>query len=70
MSDLTQEEKQELLANLKAARFSGAKRVRFRERDVTYRTDEELRQAIADLEADLNPGRRRRTSVASFSSGL
>lgn len=70
MAELTTEEKQQLLRDLKTARFSGAKRVRFRERDVTYRTDEELRKAISDLENDLNGGRRRRTTVASFSTGL
>ena len=36
-NDLTIEEKRQLLRDLYAARYSGAKRVRFRERDVTYR---------------------------------
>lgn len=70
MSDLTTAEKQQLLADLKTARFSGAKRVKFRERDVTYRSDAELLKAISDLENELAGGRRRRTSVASFSTGL
>jgi hypothetical protein len=70
MSELTLEEKQQLLKDLKTARFSGAKRVRFRERDVTYRTDEELRKAIDDLENDIAGTSRRRATVAAFSTGL
>jgi hypothetical protein len=71
MSDLTIEEKQKLLAALKKARYTGAKRIRFRERDVTYRTDEEMRRAISDLESDIaGSARGPRTTVASFSTGL
>jgi hypothetical protein len=69
-SDLTLEEKQQLLRDLKTARFSGAKRIRFRERDVTYRTDEELRKAIEDLEGEIGNKQRRRATVAAFSTGL
>lgn len=70
VSDLTTEERSQLLRDLKIARFSGAKRVKFRERDVTYRTDDEMKAAIEALEAEITPSKRRRTSVASFSSGL
>ena len=71
MSDLTLAEKQQLLKDLKTARYTGAKRIKFRERDVTYRTDEEMRKAIADLEKDIGSGARSpRTTVAAFSTGL
>ena len=71
MSDLTLEEKQQLLRDLKIARYTGARRIKFRERDVTYRTDEDLRRAIADLEDEIAGGAQRpRTTVASFSTGL
>lgn len=53
LSDLTVEEMRALLKDLKTARYSGAKRVRFRERDVTYRTDEEMARAITALENDI-----------------
>ncbi len=69
-NDLTIEEKRQLLRDLYAARYSGAKRVRFRERDVTYRDDSEMRRAIADLEADISGAAKPRASVATFSSGL
>ncbi|QPC87135.1 hypothetical protein GA830_10560 [Mesorhizobium sp. NBSH29] len=68
--ELTVDEKKTMLRDLRIARYSGAKRIKFRERDVTYRTDEEMKIAIESLEAEISPAKRRRTSVASFSSGL
>lgn len=70
MSELTLEEKQELLRELREARYSGVLRVKFRERDVTYRSDAELKQAISDLEAELNPKAKRRVGFAAFGTGL
>lgn len=71
-SDWTSEEKAQFLKDLKEARWSGANRVRFRERDVTYRSDAELQAAIDDLTKELNPGvrRRRASSVATTRTGL
>ena len=46
------------LTALQRARYTGARRVKFRsgesEREVEYRTDVELRQAISDLQAEIN----------------
>lgn len=71
-TDWTLEEKTQFLMDLKEARWSGANRVKFRERDVTYRSDAELKAAIDDLTNELAPGRRRRraSSVAVTRSGL
>ena len=71
-ADWTAEEKAEFLKDLKEARWSGASRVKFRERDVTYRSDAELKAAIDDLESQINPGRRRRraASVVITRTGL
>jgi hypothetical protein len=70
MSDLTTEEKQELLRELREARYSGVLRVKFRERDVTYRSDAELKKAIQDLEGEVEPKTRRRVGFAAFGTGL
>lgn len=70
MSELTTEEKQELLRELREARYSGVLRVKFRERDVTYRSDAELKKAISDLEAELNPKSKRNVGFAAFGTGL
>ena len=42
-----------LLAALKEARFSGHQRVRFGDRDVTYKSDAEMAAAIRALEAEI-----------------
>lgn len=59
----TPEEKRELLRDLKEAYYLGATRVKFRERDVSYRKREEMKAIIDELEAELNPQRRRRQSI-------
>lgn len=55
MADLTVEEKRELLADLKRSYLLGAFRVRAGDRDITYRSREEMKRIIDDLEAELNP---------------
>jgi len=69
---LTELEKRELLKELKEAYFTGAKRIRFNERDVIYRTLEEMNQIIGRLEDELAPSSRRRSRsrLTSFGSGL
>lgn len=65
------------LKKLKMARYSGAKRVVFGDRDVTYKSDEDMRRAQRDLEAEIAKEegaliglrRRRRSTVAAFRSG-
>ena len=70
--DFTTEEKAAFLKTLKEVRWTGAERVRFRERDVTYRSEADLLAAIKDLEAELVPTSRRRlrSSVATTRTGL
>jgi len=46
-----------LLASLEAARYSGVRRVRHGDRDITYGTDAELESAIRALEAETEPKR-------------
>jgi hypothetical protein len=48
------------LAALRRARVSGLHQVRFRDREMTYRSDKELLAAIRDLEAELGRSRPRR----------
>jgi hypothetical protein len=72
MANLTVQEITELRDELIRARSLGAKRVRFRERDVTYRTDDEMRRIIDDLNSQLETAADGRPTVtfASFDSGL
>ena len=46
-------EQQEQLAAQKAARASGARRIRFGEREIEYKTDKEMRDAIVALEREV-----------------
>jgi hypothetical protein len=57
--DLTLEEKKAFLRELKEAYFSGVTRVRFRERDVSYRSLPEMQKIIDTLEREItgNPSR-------------
>ncbi len=48
-----------LLAELKGLRASGLLHTKFGEREVWFKSDAELRDAIAALEAELNPTRPR-----------
>lgn len=65
------------LAKLKLARYSGAKRVVYGDRDVTYKSDDDMRQVQRELEAEIAAsegtlqGRRRpsRSTKAVFRSG-
>lgn len=67
---LTPEEKRVFLRDLKEAYYSGAHRVRFRERDVTYRSSTEMKAIIDELEHSLKPSRRPRAAVfTTFSRG-
>lgn len=45
------------LADLKAQRGSGVQHVRFGDREVWFRSDTELRDAILALQAELSPSR-------------
>lgn len=67
------EEKQTLLKELKLAIYTGALRVRFRERDVIYRSLEEMRQIAQTLEDEIlaSSGKaKKRVGLASFDSGI
>jgi len=71
---MTVEEKKELLKELREAIYTGALRVKFNERDVTYRSLAEMRQIAKDLEDEIcnaETGRKRkRVGLASWGSGL
>lgn len=67
---LTTAEKQELLRDLKEAYFSGVTRVRFRERDVIYRSREEMKAIIDDLQQEmLGSPRRQQVVMTTFGRG-
>jgi hypothetical protein len=68
--DLTTEEKRAFLRDLKEAFYSGVSRVRFRERDVSYRSLADMQKVIDQLEHEVG-GRPRRRSVilTTFSRG-
>lgn len=70
-NDLTPEEKLVLLRELREAYFSGAQRIRFRERDVTFRTREEMKAIIDELTDEVapSPARSRRVIMTSFNRG-
>lgn len=69
IATLSPEEKAELLKEISTAYFSGARRVRFRDRDVEYRSLEEMKRAIDEL-GDQVTGRRRQSVVlTSFGRG-
>lgn len=60
------------LSDLKKAYFSGASRVKYRERDTTFRSKEEMKGIIDELEEALNPTTTalNGVAVAEFSTGL
>ncbi|CCF19154.1 protein of unknown function [Pseudorhizobium banfieldiae] len=66
---LTLEEKVSLLKDLKEAYFSGASRVRFRERDVTYRSAVEMKKIIDQLEGSIVIRPKRRVILTTFGGG-
>lgn len=66
---LSQEEKLSLLKDLREAYYSGATRVRFRDRDVSYRSLEEMKTIIADLENDYAPRAKRNVVLTTFNRG-
>lgn len=70
-NDLTVEEKAALLNELREAYFSGALKVRFREREVTYRNRADMKAIIDDLTNEVapSPARRQRVIMTSFNRG-
>lgn len=66
---LTPEEKGALLRDLKEAYYLGAKRVRFRERDVTYRSREEMKAIIDELEGEQRARKRKHVILTTFNRG-
>ncbi|WP_421983355.1 phage head-tail joining protein [Roseibium sp.] len=67
---LTVEEKRALLKELKEAIFSGALKIRFREREVTYRSLEEMRKIVKDIEGELGgKPKRKHVILTTFSRG-
>ncbi|TAA54624.1 phage head-tail joining protein [Shinella sp. JR1-6] len=69
LDGIPEEERASLLRDLKEAYFLGALRVRFRERDVTYRSRAEMRQIIADLEGAVATAPQRNIILTTFSRG-
>ena len=66
----TPEEKAAFLRDLKEAYWLGATRVKFRERDVSYRNRADMKAIIDELEAEVNPQRRRKhTILTTFGRG-
>lgn len=69
IDSLTPEERQEFLRDLSEAYYSGAQRVRFRERDVTYRTQAEMKKVLDDLIGQTTGRRRKHTILTTFGRG-
>ncbi len=70
---LTVEEKRVLLSELKQALYTGARRIRFNDRDVTYQHTSDMRMAVKALEDDIrcSQGGRRQTVVSTtYSRGF
>ena len=75
MATLSEAERIELggyLVELRRVYFSGASRVKYKERDTTFRSSAELLAAIKQLEADLATNTTVKTGVgfAEFGTGL
>ena len=66
---LTLEEKLLFLRDLKEAYYSGATRVRFRDRDVTYRSIAEMKIIIGDLEQATVLRPKRNVVLTTFGRG-
>lgn len=66
---LTPAEKAVLLRDLKTAYYSGATRIKFRERDVSYRSLAEMRQIISDLESEMGAAPRSSVVLTTFGRG-
>lgn len=69
LDNLSPEEKQEFLRDLSEAYYSGAQRVRFRERDVTYRSKAEMKEVLDELTASVRGKRRKHAIFTTFSRG-
>lgn len=69
IDSLTPEERQEFLRDLSEAYYSGVQRVRFRERDVTYRSLAEMKKVLDDLIGQTTGKRRKRIILTTFSRG-
>jgi hypothetical protein len=63
IAGLTPDEKRVFLRDLLEGYYSGASRIRFRERDVTFRSLQEMKKIIDELKAELNPAPRPRPAV-------
>lgn len=61
--NLTADEKAQFLRDLKEAYYLGANRVKFRERDVSYRNRADMKAIIDELESELAVGRRRKQVI-------
>lgn len=69
IESLTLEEKAAFLRDLKEAYYLGASRVKFRERDVTYRSRAEMKSIIAELESSLVIRKRKDVILTTFGRG-
>lgn len=71
---LSRDELVALLKEVQEARLSGVKRVRFRERDTIYKSDDDMAKAIASIErmiAKIDGCKPRpRVRLATFRSGF
>lgn len=73
MDDLSLEEKKGLLTELRKARYSGAKSVKYLDRQVEYKSDAEMVSAINALAAEISSAsgkRRPNVRLSQFSSGF
>lgn len=69
LDTLTPDEKVAFLNDLKRALYTGASRVKFKERDVTYRSVEDMQKVIDAIEGSLVPVKRRKSSVVLTTFG-
>lgn len=70
---MTIDEKRQYLKEIKQAMYTGALRVKFNERDTTFRSLDEMRQIISALEEDIAKASGRKpvhVTVGTFGTGL
>jgi hypothetical protein len=66
---LSLEERKQFLRDLKEAYYSGSSRIKFRERDVTFRSAAEMRKILDQLEAEIRGRRQKHVGLTTFGRG-
>jgi hypothetical protein len=64
---MTLEEKKEMLQELQRAYYSGASRIKFKDREIEYKSQSEMKKVISDLKIEIGEKSKGKRVVATFS---